>query len=129
MTIYKDLPGYQSNKFLSGKSLASLPVAYTIKSSELQQFDGDDHSKVIVSFRECNEVLKLNTTQFAKLIEIYGYDSEQWIGKVVFLMGRELTSGKFQGRHTIDVLAPLPAGVEPMTEPVAEIPFAVPTTE
>ena len=113
---FKGLAAYKS-RFLKGKNIGVFPKTYTIQAASLEKLETGTDPQVIVSFEEIDEQMACNRTQFNKLCDLLGYDGEKWSGRAVILQGRELTSGTYQGKWTIEILQPEPP------ENGGEVPF------
>ena len=101
--IVKDLEAYQS-KFLNGEDVGSMPKNFKIVGIELEKLGDKPEKQLLVGFVDQDKKLVCNKTQYNKLTNLFGFDTDNWLGKVVMMLGRELTSGQFKGRWTIDIL-------------------------
>jgi hypothetical protein len=95
-----DVDKYTRNPFLKGDDLEEgerLPV--TIKTAEEVTFPSGDVVPVI-SFMEIDQKLTLNKTRVKKLAEMFGTDTDAWIGQKIALYPVDVT---FQGKATLGV--------------------------
>lgn len=85
---------YSSKKFLRADDLGGKPKTFTIAGVEVSTLpDGKD--QLVLSFREVAQKFGLNKTNAVLIGELYGLESDDWIGKQVRLRPTQV---EYQGR-------------------------------
>lgn len=85
--------------FLKAEDVGEDGTAFTITGVKLDTIGqgADAEQKPIVSFRETDKKLVLNKTNAGVIAEQHGDDTDEWLGKKVTLVAREV---EFQGKVT-----------------------------
>lgn len=79
-TIYKN-----NSEYLKAEDIGSEMWTVTIYSAEVKSWDNGDR-KVVLEFNELeNKAMPLNLTNSRAIAEIYGGDTDNWIGKEIML--------------------------------------------
>ena len=97
-----DITNLIESKNLNGEELGSNLHPATIKGVTIEEFNNEQ--KVVVEFVELDKRLICNLTQTKTLANLFGANTDTWIGQKVNLLGEQLSSGKFAGRWTVRIL-------------------------
>ncbi len=84
-----------SNAFLRAADLEGKTLTFTIKNVDTGELP-DGKQQLIVEFRETESKLGLNKTNKNVLVDLYGDETDEWIGKKVSLYP---TRVDFQGKR------------------------------
>jgi hypothetical protein len=81
-----DASKYMSNGWLKGEDLEEGErTVVTIKAAYEHTFEQSGETRPVLEFMEMEERLTLNKTRVKKLVELFGTDSETWIGQKISL--------------------------------------------
>jgi hypothetical protein len=77
--------GYTQNdvfpsKYLKAASLSGKPIVYTIHSFAIEELGDAKERKPVLYFTETNSGLVLNKTRWTVVEELYGPDTDGWVG-------------------------------------------------
>jgi len=96
-----DTKKYTQSRFVKGADLVEGErVVLTIKSAEEQTFEQSGDTVPCLSFLEIDQGLTLNRTRIAKLVEMFGEETEEWVGQRIAIYPVPVT---FQGKSTMGV--------------------------
>lgn len=99
---------YKSNsEYLKAEDIGNEMWTFTIKGADVKEFpDGD--RKLVLSFQEWDKSLPLNVTNARAIADMYGHNSNGWIGRQIMLFSMPV---KFQDRmvNAIRIRAPVQA--------------------
>ena len=115
------------------------PVVVTIKAVAMEKIRNDEPEKPTVEFEELPQKLTLNKTNGTKLIELFGDETDDWLGQVVELYptmtdldGDQVPCVRLRGTAAASVpksltKAPMPAARAPQPaikapRPAAKVP-------
>jgi hypothetical protein len=102
------------------------PITATIASVQLEDMR-DGEAKPVINFEGVEKRLILNRTNASVLVELYGGDSNDWVGEPITLFA---TTTDFQGKRVpcIRLRAPKKAGKKaaPPPDPLAELDHEIP---
>lgn len=109
-TIYKS-----NSDYLKAEDIGNNMWTYTIRTADVKEFDNGDR-KMVVTFVETEKTLPLNVTNARAIGDLYGPDSDNWIGQRVMLFSMPVD---FQGKmvNAIRVRAPQPVQNAPQRRP------------
>lgn len=97
------------SKFLKADDVGQSGAIYTIKAVGIEALGTEQEEKPVVRFRETPKGLVVNKTNAAILGELFGDDTDAWLGKRVALRVERVS---FQGRRVDSIRvvdsAPLP---------------------
>lgn len=112
-----------TSSFLSGQEIP-VPQIVVVKSAEIKTFDDDDgqKEKVVLEFHELSKTVTCNASRLKFMIENFGDDTNNYVGRKLMIYGQKLSSGKYAGQWTI-TFAPTPA--TPAAQPAQEEAFKV----
>lgn len=88
-----------SSNWLKSADLNGKETVVTINSIEIESFkeeDGTKKKKVILAFDELDQKLIVNTTNRDVLVELYGDDTDDWVGQKISLY---VTKTTFAGKR------------------------------
>lgn len=105
-TIYKN-----NSDYLKAEDIGQDMWNVTIFSAEVKAWDNGDR-KVVLAFNEIDKVMPLNLTNSRAIADIYGGDTDNWLGKEIMLFTMMVD---YQGKMTpaIRVRAPQRASAPP----------------
>lgn len=106
-TIYKS-----NNEYLKAEDIGSEMWTVTIFSADVKTWDNGDR-KVVLEFNELeNKSLPLNVTNSRAIADIYGGDTDNWLGKEIMLFTMPVD---YQGKmvQAIRIRAPQKASAPP----------------
>jgi hypothetical protein len=90
---------YTQSRWIKGADLTpGQPITGTIKAAYEFTFEQSGDTKPALDFYDLDQSMTLNKTQVGTMIELFGNDPNQWIGKAVQLMA---VPSSFQGKPTI----------------------------
>lgn len=97
-------------KYLKAASLGGAPVRVTIESLTMEELGEDKEEKPVVYFQNKDQGLVLNRTNASVLADLFGDESDGWIGKQIVLSPEKVS---FQGRlvDAIRVRQPAPVAI------------------
>lgn len=104
---------YQSNSdFLKADDIGSNFWTATIAAVEMKAFDNGER-KLAINFQELDKALLLNMTNARAVSDLYGGDTDHWIGRQVMLFTMPVD---YQGKkvNAIRVRGPAPAQNQPL---------------
>ncbi len=107
MTRVSQLPAYDS-PYLKSTDLQNRSARVTIERvaiEPLRQATGTRENKIVITFVGKSKQLVANRTQARMLVELYGDDTDNWVGKTIMLAPGKADNGK----ETIVVMAAPPA--------------------
>ena len=84
------------SKYLKAADLGDEPITVTIASATqevLKNPEGKEQSKTVLSFKGAKKVLPLNMTNWDRVAEICGDDSDDWAGQKIELYASETQMG------------------------------------
>ena len=122
-----DMNIFQAGNWLNAAALGPAPRPFVIQSVTPQEVDEGKPPKPVVMFMGEPRGLPLNKTNLTFLINTFGSESDDWIGRTVMVLTVPVN---FQGqmvqgvRMQLPVAAPAPADVAPA--PVAPVAAPVP---
>lgn len=98
--IYKSNDGY-----IKAEDIGNNMWTFTIRTADVKKFD-DGTSKIILTFNEWDKGLPLNVTNARSVADLYGHNSNAWVGRQVMLFS---TMANFQGKPVpaIRIRAPM----------------------
>lgn len=96
------------SKFLSSADLNGQEPTYTISGCKMEEL-GDHDMKPVVYFNEVPKGLTINKTNATTLSNLYGPESDAWIGKQVTLF---TIWTEFQGKQTQGLRVRAPGAVQ-----------------
>ena len=98
--IYKS-----QSEYIKAEDIGSNMWTFTIKTAEPKRFD-DGSSKIILTFHEWDKGLPLNITNARAIADLYGHNSNSWVGQQIMLMSMPVD---YQGKtvNGIRVRAPV----------------------
>lgn len=99
--------------YLKAADLEGRSRTVTIASEEVREFD-DGSKKLVLSFRNTDKTLVLNSTNAKMLAAFYGTDSAAWIGKVCELRPEKVS---FAGNIVDAIRVYVPQGQQPPAAP------------
>lgn len=97
---------YKSNSdYIKAEDIGNNMWTLTIKTADVKKFD-DGTSKIILSFHEWEKGLPLNVTNARAIAELYGQNSNAWVGRQIMLFSMPVD---FQGKmvNAVRVRAPM----------------------
>lgn len=97
---------YKSNSdYLKAEDIGYNMWTVTITGAEVKNFD-DGTRKLALSFADLEKILPLNTTNARAVADLYGHNSEGWIGQQIMLFTMPVD---FQGKkvQAIRIRAPM----------------------
>lgn len=112
-TIYKS-----NSDYLKAEDIGSEMWNVTIFSAEVKAWDNGDR-KVVLAFNEVDKVMPLNLTNSRAIADIYGGDTDNWVGKEIMLFTMHVD---YQGKmvQAIRVRAPQKASTPQRRAPQAD---------
>jgi hypothetical protein len=114
---------YGSGEMLKFEDLNGQTFILRIESTRIQHYEAEEgrpaKDVIIVSFLGAKKELRINATSARRLAEVYGDETDGWVGKDVTLMPRQGSTPNF---NTIDVYA-APNGAVPSTGPDGTTPL------
>lgn len=91
-----DMGKFTSGQFFKAAELAgSAPLALTINDVALTDSNGMDAQKPVLAFDETEQRLVLNKTNLGVLIDAWGDESDDWLGRKIQLTTAEVM---YQGK-------------------------------
>jgi hypothetical protein len=76
---------YKSNSsYLKAEDIGQDMPVFTIMKADVKTFD-DGTAKVVIEFEETEKVLPLNKTNATAIADLYGLDTDAWIGRQIML--------------------------------------------
>jgi hypothetical protein len=88
-TIYKS-----NSDYLNAEEIGADMWTLTIFSADVKKWDNGDQ-KIVVAFNETDKVLPLNVTNARAIGDLYGGDTDAWVGKQIMLFTMPVD---FQGK-------------------------------
>lgn len=82
------------SEYLKAEDIGNEMWTFTIKSADVKEFDNGDR-KLVIAFQEWDKALPLNVTNARAIADLYGHNSNDWIGKQIMLFSMPV---KFQDR-------------------------------
>lgn len=107
---------YKSNSdYLKAEDIGQNMWTMTVATADVKEFDNGDR-KIVLTFDDFDKVLPLNATNARAISDIYGKDTEQWIGKEIMLFTMPVD---FQGKmvQAIRIRAPQRQSAPPPRRP------------
>lgn len=113
------------SKFLKCEDLQGKRVALTIMSLMLEEIGQDREEKPVLRFKKTDKALVLNKTNARMLSDLFGDDSDGWVGQTVVLAPARVS---FQGKIVDSIRIEQAPGSAPAPAPVPlgaedDIPF------
>ena len=93
------------SRFLRGADLPGEGWLVTIKSAyleELEDFNGQARTKIILTLAEVDKEVALNRTQSRTLQDFYGPDAVKWVGQQVAIAPERLKNGQTTIRSALE---------------------------
>lgn len=123
-----DMSKFASGQFFKAAELAGQePISLTITDVALTDSNGLDAQKPVLAFEESEQRLVLNKTNLGVLIDAWGDDSDDWLGRVIQLTTAEVM---YQGKLVDGLRVKLPKGkakakakAKAVVEDDSDIPF------
>ena len=120
---------FQSD-YLKANDLNGQSVTVTIATTEMSDFKAgkDEEPKIILSFRGAKKKFVCNKTNAGTIVGLYGDDMDNWIGKPITLVPREVN---FQGKMVMAIRVslikpgqaqPAPKQAAPVQPPAPQLP-------
>lgn len=111
--VYKSQSDY-----IKAEDIGHQMWTFTIRTADVKTFDNGD-SKIVLTFDEWDKGLPLNVTNARAIADLYGHNSNAWIGKQIMLFSMPV---KFQDRmvDAVRIRAPASQG-----QPLARKPAPV----
>lgn len=107
---------YKSNsEYMKAEDIGNDMWTFTIKTADVKEFQDGDR-KLVLSFNEWEKSLPLNATNARAVADLYGHNSNAWIGQQIMLFSMPV---KFQDRmvNAIRIRAPMRQGQPPQPAP------------
>ncbi len=96
-----DTNTYLESPYLKGSELEEGErLVVTIKSAEEVTFPQSGDTVPVLEFLELDKKLTLNRTRIAKLVDLLGEDTEEWVGRKISLYAVDVN---YQGKMTLGV--------------------------
>jgi len=96
-----DTNKYTKSPFIKGDDLPEGErVVVTIKSAEEVTFPQSGDTVPVLEFLELDQKLTLNRTRVAKLIELFGEETDEWIGQRIALFAIPVS---YKGQSSLSV--------------------------
>lgn len=98
---------YKSNSDnIKAEDIGNNMWTMTIKSADVKSFDNGAERKLVLAFQEWDKQLPLNITNARAIADLYGHNSNDWIGKQIMLFSMPV---KFQDRmvNAVRIRAPM----------------------
>lgn len=110
-------------EFLKADDLKGQARVVTIKSWHVQEFenDGKEQQKLVLAFNENERTLVVNKTNAAMIADIYGPDTDAWVGKVIELRPERVP---FAGRMVDAIRVHAPSAAQNFQAPQPTAPAA-----
>lgn len=99
---------FHSGETLRCEDLQNRAFSLTMKSTESKNFD--DGAKLIIRFNETEKVLVSNKTNTFTIAEIYGQETDNWLGQKIELFP---TTTMFSGKMVPCIRVRAPQGQQP----------------
>jgi hypothetical protein len=107
-------------KYIVGEDLENKEVELTIRKVLQEVFpDGD---KLVVSFDETKKQLVLNWTNAQTITELYGDETEDWVGKKIWLFATQVD---FRGKAVMATRVRKQKPEPPTLEDIQDDPIAI----
>lgn len=100
---------YKSNSdYIKAEDIGQQMWTFTINTADVKEFDNGDR-KIVLTFKEWDKGLPLNVTNARAIADLYGHNSNDWIGKQIMLFSMPV---KFQDRmvDAVRIRAPMQQG-------------------
>lgn len=97
---------YKSNSDnIKAEDIGNNMWTMTIKSADVKSFDNGAERKIVLTFQEWDKQLPLNVTNARAIADMYGHNSNDWIGRQIMLFSMPV---KFQDRmvNAVRIRAP-----------------------
>lgn len=101
---------YKSNSDnIKAEDIGSNMWTMTIKTADVKSFDNGAERKIVLTFHEWDKQLPLNVTNARAIADLYGHNSNGWIGRQIMLFSMPVD---FQGKmvNAVRVRAPMQPG-------------------
>lgn len=105
--IYKS-----SSENIKAEDIGNNMWTLTIQSAEVKSFDNGAERKIVLTFHEWDKSLPLNVTNARAISDLYGHNSNDWIGRQVMLFSMPV---KFQDKmvNAVRIRAPMQQSAGP----------------
>jgi hypothetical protein len=81
------------SRFLKAADLNGRVAIYTVHSASFEDLGREKERKPVVWFKESNKGLVLNVTNWNSVEELYGDNTDQWLGKPIELYPTKTSFG------------------------------------
>ena len=101
----------EGGTYLKAGDLQGREAAVTIRAVDIAEFD--DAEKVVLHFEGKTRALACNTTNTRTIAEVFGPQSEDWIGRIISIYPARVNfhegqlGGRYQGQDTTATAPPL----------------------
>jgi hypothetical protein len=111
-----------SGKYLASTDIGDREFKLVIEGTELVEFEneGKKQKKIHITFQNAKKGLLANKTNSMILVDAYGDDTENWIGKEVILYVEPVG---FQGKVVKAIRVKVPRAAKPADDMNDEVPF------